>query len=182
VRVHAERSREVGWARAWASRAARAALVATAVALAATLAACPSRDPVVAAPIAEITLPDAGTALFVPRVTDAQAPEEATGVIGRWTGQGVQNDGQTWDIVVDITTTRPGPCGSVDYPGIPCSGEWICVSGDSRSLRAREKITEGTDKCIDNGTMTMSVRPDGSLDWQWRGSGSTAKAVLTRGR
>lgn len=100
--------------------------------------------------------------------------------LGRWAGTGVQGDGQSWPLEVDLWTTRSGACASVRYPSIPCAATWICVAQSSDGvLEAREELTEGHDRCIDGGTMTM--RPvDDHLEWQWQGSGQTARADLTR--
>lgn len=155
------------------------------VAVGTALAGCPSRETLVAAPIAEITVPSASAASAAsgaPRVVDGGAPRaSAEGIVGRWTGVGTQGDGQTWEMHVEITSTQPGRCGTVEYPSIPCSADWICLSGSSgRTVRAREDLTDGVGRCIDHGTMTMTLAPDGTLDWRWTGSGERASAKLTR--
>lgn len=151
-----------------------------ALGLVVAVAGCPSRDAVVAAPIAEVTLPSASAASSAaPRIAEAGGAVRGEGMIGRWTGVGTQGDGQTWEMHVEITSTQPGPCGTVEYPSIPCSADWICLSGSSgRTVRAREDLTDGVGRCIDHGTMTMTLTPEGTLDWRWTGSGERASAKL----
>jgi hypothetical protein len=108
-------------------------------------------------------------------------PSERPEILGHWEGVGVQDSDTSWKMVVDIFGVGPGFCGRARYPSIPCAGAWICSGhSDGRALRARQRITEGHDACIDAGEMTMSLTPEGTLSWSWTGSGENAHAVLSR--
>jgi hypothetical protein len=85
-------------------------------------------------------------------------------------------------MLVEIRTTEPGLCGTVEYTTIPCSAQWTCERLADGMLEAREHIVPNTDRCIDNGTLSMRLAPDGKLDWRWAGGGDTATALLSRVR
>jgi hypothetical protein len=111
------------------------------------------------------------------------AAPEAEGLLGHWEGVGRQDSGSTWAMEVDLHTVRPGVCGKVRYPTIPCAAEWICAGqSDGRTLHARERLTEHPERCIDAGEMTMELTPDGALEWTWSGGGESAHARLARGK
>jgi hypothetical protein len=116
----------------------------------------------------------------------AEPPGRVAGnpFLGRWTGIGEQDDQETWEMVVTIRSTDAGQCATVEYPGIPCSGIWECagLSADGQ-LGASERLVEGRGRCIDNGTMTMRVTSDDTLDWSWEGGGGVhAHATLQRAK
>lgn len=98
-----------------------------------------------------------------------------------WEGVGHQNDGQTWPLVVTVRAAEPGRCASVDYPSIPCKAIWICTEiAEDGSLLGREELTEGIDRCIDNGTLSMRFTPEGRMDWTWQRGDVTARSTLDR--
>jgi hypothetical protein len=100
-------------------------------------------------------------------------------LLGRWRGVGVQDDQQQWLMDVTIRTTDAGSCADVEYPDVPCAGTWTCVSRSTDgTLEAVEHISAGT--CIDGGSMSMRVTPEGRLEWSWGGSGIRARATLDR--
>lgn len=113
----------------------------------------------------------------------AEPPSGPDPLIGTWEGTGIQNDGQRWPMVVSITSVEPGRCATVEYPSIPCSAEWHCGSRASDgTLVAVERLTEGRDRCVDDGSLGMRVTGTGQLEWSWEGSGMTARATLSRSR
>jgi hypothetical protein len=102
-------------------------------------------------------------------------------LLGRWVGVGQQDDGQTWDLLVEITSTADGICAHADYPTVPCRGEWICEGERDGVLRAHEQLLDDSaTRCIDNGKMTMRLGVDGQIDWKWTGQGQSAQAKLRR--
>lgn len=103
-------------------------------------------------------------------------------IVGHWEGTGVQNDGQTWRMLVEVRTRESGLCATVEYPSVPCSANWICTGRDGDgTLHAREELTSGQSRCIDNGTMTFRLNSTGQLEWSWDGDGANARATLSRG-
>jgi len=147
-----------------------------------------TRDRAVEAPVVDVAVGtvDAGgprpyTANEPIESEPAVPPGDTSGMIGRWEGVGVQDDGQSWEIVVTVTSLR-GACATADYPTVPCKGQWICTSESHGVVTAREKLQgDSASRCIDNGTMTWRLQRD-VLDWTWSGQGQTARAQLHRTR
>jgi len=137
------------------------------------MAACGGAPPTVTAPLASTTA-------AVTDGTPPAPPSAPDGLIGKWEGTGHQGRSGSWAMLVEIRTTEPGLCGTVEYPTIPCSAQWTCERLADGTLEAREHIVPRTDRCVDNGAMSMRLSPDGKLDWRWAGAGDTAKALLTR--
>ncbi|MFO0571346.1 MAG: hypothetical protein U0263_37300 [Polyangiaceae bacterium] len=129
-------------------------------------------------PLIVATPPPAGEP--EPALPLSPAPENPWA--GDWEGTGVQNDGQVWPMRVGLTGATAGVCGQVSYPSIPCAGDWICkgVAADG-ALEIVEHLTDGKERCIDEGTMRVRVGEDG-LEWSWQGAGASATALLTRSR
>lgn len=143
------------------------------------------RERRVEAPVVEVAVGPVDASAGQPRVTEAPPPDEEEGVdgsiTGRWEGVGVQDDGQSWDLVVDLSTTKAGPCAVAEYPTVPCRAQWICTGARGGYLQAREKLLDDSHlRCVDNGVMTMRLAADGTLEWTWWGQGQTAHAKLRR--
>ncbi len=67
-----------------------------------------------------------------------------------WEGEGIQNDGQKWRVVLNVLGVEHTPCAIVEYPTIPCAGEWLCSGKSSNSrLVGVESITHEAYNCID---------------------------------
>lgn len=114
------------------------------------------------------------------------APEPPPTLVGRWHGVGEQagagTDGQTWYLVLELRGTAPGECGTIEYPEPrqECSGIYICEPGfDGRTLRAREQITVGAERCIDQ-EVTLTLEPDGDLRLEAEAGRIRAWANLAR--
>lgn len=101
------------------------------------------------------------------QVEDEPAPKHDSPLVpSQWRGTGVQSDGQNWPIVVKLWSLDAGVCGVIDYPTVPCSGQWVCLgSADGTGWRnAREDIKRGN--CIDGGTFRFRI--DGEqMTWTW---------------
>jgi len=154
--------------RSWPARAAASVLV-----LGGGCAPLPAAVVVIDIPAQAPTAPEAAPA--------APAAQPAPTLLGHWEGEGVQESGPTWTMVVDVVALGPGVCGRARYPKEPCTADWICSKrSDGRTLQAREHLTSGQEACVDDGEMTMEVTPAGTLAWRWTGSGEAAHAELTR--
>jgi hypothetical protein len=133
----------------------------------------------VEAPIIEIVLTQVDAS--APVVASPARGEDESAIVGQWEGIGRQDARTTWPMIVDITTTELGLCATVDYPSIPCHGEWVCTGDTSGALEAVERLDEDSaERCVDGGAMAMRLASDGTLDWRWRGGGQTASAKLRR--
>lgn len=157
-----------------------------AVCFIATSAGCGKERPV-EAPVVDVAIGPLDASAR-PLVIDHTPSTEASGrdtspITGRWEGIGRQDDGQTWPLVVELSSTGPGVCAAVEYPTVPCRAQWICTGEDAGVLHARERLLDDSARrCIDNGTMTMHLGPDDALEWTWSGQGQSAIAKLRRVR
>lgn len=72
-----------------------------------------------------------------------------------WEGQGIQNDGQTWTVQVNVLNASPGHCADVVYPPMapdeaPCAALWECDKNTHEGfLHGRERLIAGYGRCID---------------------------------
>ncbi len=106
-----------------------------------------------------------------------------SGLVGRWEGIGAQDDGLTWPFSVEILSVQSGSCGAATYPTLRCQGEWECTGFKDGVLVADEHLLDdGATRCIDDGSMTMRMRTDGTLDWRWTGQGQNASSTMRRVR
>ncbi len=131
-----------------------------------------------------LEVPEADT----PQTASATSSAEPVGVSGadpgfrgRWEGTGLQNDGQSWPIVVNANGNHRGECATAEYPTIRCTAVWFCTAEDADgTVRGREQLTDGLDRCIDSGTLSMRLTESGELQMSWQGDGITAEATLRR--
>lgn len=100
--------------------------------------------------------------------------------LGTFVGTGVQSDGHSWPLRVELTETT-GRCATVAYSSVPCQGFWTCKSVPAADgfREATETITSG--HCIDGGTFRYRIQDD-SLEFSWNKSDEhlTARGTLTR--
>lgn len=136
------------------------------------------------APVVVVEGADASAPMAIAAAPSSQpSASESAGLVGRWEGVGRQDDGFSWPMFVELSSTSPGPCATVEYPSVPCSGQWICARSRGDTIEARERLLgDSARRCIDGGAMTMEISPDGSLAWEWVGSDVTASATLRRAR
>jgi len=122
----------------------------------------------------------AAAAALLLGVAPAGAADQLTGV---WRGTGTQSPpgrDPEWTIVMTIGDQD----GSIEYPSLGCGGTLTQLSRDGKSAEFRETITYGKDRCIDGGTITVSV-VNGNLSWSYVGSShgtqftANAKVIAT---
>ena len=76
-----------------------------------------------------------------------------------WKGAGYQYDvGHSWDIIVSFK--QENQQFKIQYPSISCSGYWRLLDFDNESFEFREIITEGQDKCTNNGRVVLKKKDD----------------------
>ena len=99
---------------------------------------------------------------------------------GIWTGTGYQsNPKQTWT----IKFTAQNDTYRIDYPSIPCGGEWKVITLGKSTATFRERLTYGQTLCIDNGTVTIQKLNDTQVAFRFvepNRTRVTARAVLNR--
>ncbi len=99
---------------------------------------------------------------------------------GTWEGTGYQTDsGDTWTIKL----TARGRRFLIEYPSLDCGGEWTQVGATRWRATFREKISRGTERCVESGNVTILRLSGGQLLFMFSHVGSrqvTASAVLNR--
>ncbi|WP_111833575.1 serine/threonine-protein kinase [Actinomadura madurae] len=78
---------------------------------------------------------------------------------GTWTGRLTQNDGKVFS--ARLVLPAGGAAGSIAYPEQNCSGSEIYLGESGGTLRFRERITFGTERCVDTGTLTLTPEAGG---------------------
>ncbi|HEX8830986.1 MAG TPA: hypothetical protein VF705_07470, partial [Longimicrobium sp.] len=112
------------------------------------------------------------------------APSAQSAFIGSWAGRGTQSDEPgEWTISATIAGGEVGAVvGSIAYPSLSCGGDLILRDATAERMEVREHITYGS--CVDQGIITLRVRPGGVLAYGWRSEDSplTAQGQLERAR
>jgi hypothetical protein len=75
-----------------------------------------------------------------------------------------------YDTRVTLSESGSVLTGASNYPGARCGGVLTFVRRDATSFVFTEKLTYGTDFCIDNGVVTLIVNDDG-VAYQWTRDG-----------
>ena len=87
--------------------------------------------------------------------------------VGVWEGQGRQNNGSEWSILIALT---PGPLGStigmIAYPSIPCGGKLFFQGKADDNIRLRENLTY-VGQCVNRGGVLLSPKDSQTLDYKW---------------
>ncbi len=90
----------------------------------------------------------------------------------RWVGVGRQfDDNSTWDMVLTLDPSAQvgDDLGTINYPGLSCSGRVVREPDDGDALVGRERITEDPDHhCIDGGAMVIPRARGATFEWRWR--------------
>ena len=99
--------------------------------------------------------------------------------VGVWRGT-AQGFGE-YSILIALTGGNPETIvGVVAYPSHRCAGEFTLQSASTDSVVLLEGLTFGFSTCIDGGVVTLSMREDGNLDYEWRMSGRVNIGTLSR--
>lgn len=114
---------------------------------------------------------------LLPTATAAQEPEFPDGYVGTWEGTGTQTDADgnfdgEWTITLTLTGGPVGSvAGTVNYPGLGCSGELTYLGPDhpthGQGILLSEDITVGEGPCVDGGTFLLSSGSNSSLYFYW---------------
>ncbi len=171
-------------------RGAKATRCGVALLVGATLLACAPRPaPSRAAPVA-IEIPPAPVVAEEPEAEE----EDLVGVkatatsefAGTWQGIGVQNDGDTWPMVLEAFGHDGLPCARATYPPHPgwdlsCVCLWECDQEASTPSRfvGVERVVEGFGNCIDGCSYVVDFTT-GILDFDCSFADVMARVELQR--
>jgi hypothetical protein len=145
----------------------------------------PGNPPIVAVEIPPITASASGD--VEAEDGDIETEPDIARYRGKWEGRGVQDDGQSWDIVVEVFGPDEKPCAAVEYPPhdsrVSCGGEWHCDVPPSTPARlvGVERILEGRGRCIDSCQVEFDLR-HGVANFDCSHAGVVGKAELRRVR
>ena len=95
---------------------------------------------------------------------EANLPQQYVGV---WEGQGTQENGIAWSILIALI---PGPQGSIvgtiAYPSIPCSGKLSFQGNSNNQIKLSETLTN-TGVCASGGAIALSPTTSNQLNFRW---------------
>jgi hypothetical protein len=96
--------------------------------------------------------------------------------VGSWRGTGEQSDHPgEWSIAATIAGGEVGSVvGTIAYPSLSCGGDLVLSRAARDAMELREHITYGN--CVDQGIVTLGVRPGGWLAFGWRTEDGTLTA------
>lgn len=90
-------------------------------------------------------------------------------VAGYWAGTASER-GQRYTMHVKVASQGPGRCAAIAYPELGCVTVLECDQpATDGSIRARERVVRGRNKCVDGGVVTLAPRPNGTLSFLWKG-------------
>jgi hypothetical protein len=83
---------------------------------------------------------------------------------GIWEGEGYQSDTKTtWAVRL---TVKAGTY-AIEYPNIPCSGQWTLIDKNSSGASFTEVITQGTDRCGTNSHVMIEKTNDSEISCRY---------------
>ena len=130
--------------------------------------------------LARILVAAATLAAIAPALAAARTADPRDPFVGSWKGRGSQSDEPgSWSIATTIVAGRPGDVvGTITYPSLACGGDLVFHGVEAGQMVLQEHITFGS--CVDRGIITLGVRRDGGLTFDWRAEegGPTATGYL----
>lgn len=104
------------------------------------------------------------------------APDVQCAFVGSWKGTGEQSDHPgEWTISATIAGGSVGQVvGTIAYPSLQCGGDLVLRRAARDAMELREHITYGD--CVNQGIVTLGVRPGGWLAFGWRTEDGTLTA------
>lgn len=93
------------------------------------------------------------------RLAASQTQKCPVDYINTWIGFGDQNNSGEWPIRVNITGGQTGEViGTIDYPSLHCGGTLSLAKVKTGEIILYEKLTYGLFRCIDRGTVTLTMQ------------------------
>jgi hypothetical protein len=111
--------------------------------------------------------------------------QNLTWMEGNWEGRGYQpNLGQNpyWDMELKVSIESGEQIAKIDYPLIPCTGNWKLVSIETNKAEFREIISSGG-RCMNNVRLIVSYVDEKHISIKFYGPDDTevyATATLSR--
>lgn len=106
---------------------------------------------------------------------------------GSWVGSAVQaNPDVEWPFTIALTGGNVGAVvGATDYPTYECGGDLYLAQASVTAIVMTEPLTYGQDACTGDGSITLTMRADGDLDFAWtgvrtNGTSTSASGTLTK--
>lgn len=84
--------------------------------------------------------------------------QNLTWMEGSWTGKGYQpnlGNNPYWTMELKVSIESGEKIAKIEYPSIPCTGNWQLVSIENNRAEFREIISTGT-RCMDNVRLIVS--------------------------
>jgi hypothetical protein len=99
---------------------------------------------------------------------------------GVWEGTGYQtNPKSTWTMKL----TAQNNTYSIEYPSLSCRGKWVLQSKEAGKARFKEVITQGLNRCENNGAVLIEKISDTQLSFKYSSPNTasiTSTAVLKK--
>ena len=88
--------------------------------------------------------------------------------LGTWEGNGIQDNGSQWSILITLNSGNIGSVvGTISYPSLRCGGELILMSVDSNKIKLSENLTFGKNSCVNGGTIILEPTLGDYLNFLW---------------
>lgn len=102
-------------------------------------------------------------------VVNAQSTQVSNQYVGTWKGDGVQDNGGKWSILIAITPGEVNSViGTIAYPSLSCGGELTLRRVGDRSIALFEKLTYLGNNCISRGTVVLKPTSSSDrLEYNW---------------
>jgi hypothetical protein len=103
------------------------------------------------------------------KVSQRQSTKVSTQYIGTWKGDGVQDNGSKWSILITITPGEVNSViGTIAYPSLSCGGELTLRRVGDRSIALFENLTYLGNNCISGGTVVLKPTSNSDrLEYNW---------------
>lgn len=102
-------------------------------------------------------------------VVNAQSTKISNQYVGIWKGDGVQDNGSKWSILIAITPGKVNSVvGTIAYPSLSCGGELILRRVGDRFIALFENLTYLGSNCISGGTVVLKPTSSSDrLEYNW---------------
>ncbi len=102
-------------------------------------------------------------------VVNAQSIKVSNQYVGTWKGDGVQDNGGKWSILIAITPGEVNSVvGTIAYPSLSCGSELTLRRVGDRSIALFENLTYLGNNCISRGTVVLKPTSSSDrLEYNW---------------
>jgi hypothetical protein len=102
-------------------------------------------------------------------VVNARSTKVSNQYVGTWKGDGVQDNGGKWSILIAITPGKVNSVvGTIAYPSLSCGGELILRRVGERSIALFENLSYLGSNCISGGMVVLKPTSSSDrLEYNW---------------